>query len=101
MDNLQDLVQSVPLDLVAQLIAGAVGGTAAGATLKGFSLGPFWNAIAGLIGGGAGAQALFYLGMMPPGGTDAEALGTQAASGGIGGALLLVILGLIKSMVRR
>jgi len=96
-----DDLHPATMALIAQLVAGAVGGTAAGATLKNFSLGPLWNAVAGIIGGGAGVQALLYLDMLPPGGTEMETLGTQAATGGIGGALLLVIVGLIKSIAHR
>jgi hypothetical protein len=88
--------------LVIQLISGAVGGNIAAAALKQYDLGTLGNSIAGVIGGGVGAQIIGAL----AGGADAEVTGAggldigaivgQAASGGVGGAILLVIVGLIK-----
>ena len=49
-------MDSFLLNLVIQLVAGAVGGNAAGAILKQFNLGPLGNSIAGIIGGGLGGQ---------------------------------------------
>ena len=51
-------MDSFLLNLVIQLVAGAVGGNAAGAILKQFNLGPLGNSIAGIIGGGLGGQLL-------------------------------------------
>ena len=51
-------MNSFLLNLVMQLVAGAVGGNAAGAMLKQFNLGPVGNSIAGIIGGGLGGQIL-------------------------------------------
>ena len=88
--------------LVIQLISGAVGGNIAAAALKQYDLGTLGNSIAGVIGGGVGAQIIGAL----AGGADAELTGAagldigaivgQVASGGVGGAILLVIVGLIK-----
>ena len=44
--------------LIIQLIAGGVGGNIAGAALKQYDLGTIGNTIAGVIGGGVGAQLL-------------------------------------------
>ena len=44
--------------LIIQLISGAVGGNIAGAALKQYNLGTIGNSIAGLIGGGVGAQII-------------------------------------------
>ena len=44
--------------LIIQLIAGALGGNAAGAASKDLSLGPLGNSIAGALGGGVGGQIL-------------------------------------------
>ena len=46
------------LPLIIQLIAGAVGGNAAGAAAKNMSLGPLGNTIAGAVGGGVLGQLL-------------------------------------------
>ena len=88
--------------LIIQLISGAVGGNIAGAALKQYNLGTLGNSIAGLIGGGVGAQ---IIGALLGGGTGAEAAASsldigsiisQIVSGGVGGGILMVIVGLIK-----
>jgi len=68
-----------------------------------YSLGTVGNSIAGLIGGGVGAQ---IIGALAGGGTGADIAGAggldigsiigQIASGGVGGGVLMVIIGLIK-----
>ena len=60
------------VNLIIQLIAGVVGGNAAGAALKDYNLGNLGNTIAGAIGG---------------------------VGGGAGGAILTIIAGLVKSMM--
>jgi hypothetical protein len=46
------------IGLIIQLISGAVGGNIAGSAMKQYSLGTVGNSIAGLIGGGVGAQII-------------------------------------------
>ena len=88
--------------LIIQLISGAVGGNIAGSAMKQYNLGTLGNSIAGVIGGGVGAQ---IIGALVGGGTGAEAaaggldIGSiigQIVSGGAGGGILMVIVGLIK-----
>jgi uncharacterized membrane protein YeaQ/YmgE (transglycosylase-associated protein family) len=92
------------IGLIIQLISGAVGGNIAGAAMKQSNLGTIGNSIAGLIGGGVGAQ---IIGALVGGGTGADLAGAgggldigsiidQVASGGVGGCILMVIVGLIK-----
>ncbi len=50
------------MELIIQLIAGAIGGNAAGALLKRQSLGTLGNSVAGVLGGGLGGQILGMLG---------------------------------------
>jgi hypothetical protein len=92
--------------LIIQLIAGAVGGNAAGAALKQYDLGILGNTVAGIVGGGVGAQIIGALvggGTEPitagAGGLDIGSLISQIASGGVGGGILMVIVGLIKQMM--
>jgi hypothetical protein len=92
------------VDLIIQLIAGVVGGNAAGAALKDYNLGGLGNTIAGAIGGVGGGQILQAL--IPAiaaaaggGGLDIGALIGQIVGGGAGGAILTVIAGLVKSMM--
>jgi len=89
--------------LIIQLISGAVGGNIAGSALKQYDLGTVGNTIAGIVGGGVGAQiigALFGGGgesaAAGAGGLDIGSIIGQIASGGVGGGVLMVIIGLIK-----
>ena len=90
--------------LIIQLIAGGVGGNIAGSALKQYDLGTIGNTIAGVIGGGVGAQ---IIGQFLGGGAEAAGAGgfdigsiiSQIASGGVGGGILMVIVGLIKQAV--
>ena len=91
------------IGLIIQLISGAVGGNIAGSAMKQYSLGTVGNSIAGLIGGGVGAQIIGALVGDGTGtdlaGGDGLDIGTivgQIASGGVGGGVLMVIVGLIK-----
>lgn len=88
--------------LIIQLVSGAVGGNIAGTALKQYDLGTLGNSIAGLIGGGVGAQIIGSLiggggGVdVGAGGLDIGSIIGQIASGGVGGGVLMVIVGLIK-----
>ncbi len=101
MFDFQGLAQGLPVVLLAQLIGGALGGALAGRGFRYFSLGPFWNLLLGLAGGGAAAQGLLALGMVAPGSTPEEAVARGGLAGLIGGALVIVIFGLVRSMGRR
>src|SRR5262245_34127863 len=88
------------VNLIIQLLSGAVGGNIAGGLLKQWSLGPAGNSIAGIIGGGLGGQ---LLGLLLGGGAGAAAgsvdLGsivTQIIGGGIGGGVLMAIIGIVR-----
>ena len=94
-------MNSFLLNLVIQLVAGAVGGNAVGAMLRQFNLGPLGNSIAGIIGGGLGGQLLNMI--MTGGGTpsagatlDIGSILTQIVGGGVGGGVLMMIVGLIR-----
>lgn len=82
--------------LIISLVSGAVGGNVAGAVLKRFNLGLLGNSLAGIVGGGLGGQ---LLGMVGAGGLDGI-LGS-VASGGVGGAVVLAVVGAIKSMMAK
>jgi uncharacterized membrane protein YeaQ/YmgE (transglycosylase-associated protein family) len=79
------------MDLTAvlvQLIAGAVGGNAAGLANKARSLGPLMNTILGALGGVGGGQ---LAGEGLDGGT-----GAQVGMSAVVGALLPLIAGMLK-----
>jgi hypothetical protein len=91
------------IGLIIQLIAGGVGGNIAGSALKQYDLGTIGNTIAGVIGGGVGAQIIGALlgggagaAAGEAGGLDIGSIIGQIASGGVGGSILMVIVGLIK-----
>ena len=74
------------MNLIIQLIAGALGGNAAGAVLKNLNLGTLGNSIAGILGGGLGGQILGMLGgagatAAAAGGTDMGSIIASLASG--------------------
>ncbi len=70
--------------------------------MKDKSLGPLLNSVVGVVGGGAGAGILKMLGMaVNEGGLDVQAVISSVASGGIGGAVLLVVIALIKGMMKK
>ncbi len=88
-------------ELIISLISGAVGGNAAGAALKKTSLGPLLNSVVGAIGGAGGGQLIAMLGGMGAEGMDVSAIISQVAGGGVGGAILTAIVGMIrKSMAK-
>jgi len=98
------------VELIISLIAGALGGNAAGGLLKNLSLGTAGNSIAGILGGGLGSQILGMMTSGPvadaaagaaAGGLDIGSIVGQLASGGIGGGVLMAIVGLIKNMMAK
>jgi hypothetical protein len=88
------------INLIIQLIAGAVGGNAAGAASKDISLGALGNTIVGAVGGVGGGQLLSALIPMMAGAgnnVDIGALASQAVGGGVTGAIVAGVVGLIKN----
>ena len=88
------------INLIIQPIAGAVGGNAAGATMKNLDLGALGNTIAGAVGGAGGGTLLTAL--LPilqgvAGSVDIGQLVGQAVGGGVSGVILTAIVGLIKN----
>ena len=97
------------ISLLIQLIVGAIGGNAAGKAMPDKSLGTLGNTIAGAIGGFGGG---WLLDMMLGGGamaTDAAAASgmdigaiiQDVAGGGIGGAVLTIVVALIKGAMNK
>jgi hypothetical protein len=99
------------IGFIIQIVAGAIGGNAAGAGVKKYSLGAAGNSIAGAVGGLILGQVLAALGIGEPGtltaegaapaagGMDVGALVAQVVGGGAGGAILTLIGGAIKNMM--
>jgi hypothetical protein len=98
------------IGFIIQLVAGAIGGNAAGAGVKKYSLGTAGNSILGAVGGLILGQILSAMGIGEPGmaaaegapaagGMDVGALISQLVGGGVGGAVLTLIVGAIKDMM--
>jgi uncharacterized membrane protein YeaQ/YmgE (transglycosylase-associated protein family) len=82
--------------LLVQVVSGAVGGSAAGAAVKQYSLGTLGNAIAGAVGGGIVGQLVgTFAGQMVEGWVG------NIASGAIGGVILTLLVGVIKTMTQK
>jgi len=79
--------------LIIQLVTGAVGGNVIGALVKKFSLGFLGNTVAGVVGGGLGGSLL--------GGALGGGMVGQVGSAAAGGGILMVIVGLVKSMMAK
>lgn len=93
------------VSLVVQLASGAVGGNLAGSLLKNLSLGGFGNSLAGMVGGALGGQilerAINYTPVAGASSLDVGAIISQIAGGGVGGAVLMVVVGLLRSAFAR
>jgi hypothetical protein len=91
------------VNLIIQIVAGALAGNGIGAAMKDVNLGTLGNTIAGGVGGVAGGTILQSL--IPAlagaagGGLDVSSLIGQVAGGGASGAIVTVVVGLIKNMM--
>lgn len=86
--------------LAIQIISGAVGGNAVGSTINKYNLGPVLNTIAGAIGGALGGQltaALGGMGVDTAGTLDMASIFGSLLGGGVGGILMTLLAGFIKS----
>jgi hypothetical protein len=92
------------VNLIIQLISGAIGGNVAGSALKDYSLGTLGNSIAGIVGGGIGGQILAALvpALAQTASTmDWGSIVGQVAGGGVGGAILMIVVGVLKNMMAK
>jgi hypothetical protein len=93
------------IPLIVQLIGGAVGGNAVGGLLKNAKLKATLCTILGVVGGVCGGQIAQYSGLLQSilgdqAGTGGMVLGNAGASA-IGGAVLTLIVGLIKQAMSK
>ena len=81
--------------LLLQLIAGALGGYAAGNASKEMNLGTIGNSVAGALGGGVGGQILFaILGL-----SGTVQIVSALITGGVCGGLATLLTGFLKSKI--
>jgi hypothetical protein len=90
------------INLIIQLISGAVGGTGVAKATKTLDLGPVANAIVGALGGAGGGSILSSLipaiaGTAANGGFDIAVVAGQLVGGGVSGAIVTAIVGLIRN----
>jgi hypothetical protein len=88
------------INLIIQVISGAIGGHVVAGAAKTIDLGPLGNTIAGAVGGGVGGQILGMLIPLLANGATAPDIGSiigQVAGGGVAGAILTAIVGAIKN----
>src|SRR5262249_59734761 len=87
--------------LIIQLIAGALGGNAAGSVAKDVNLGPLGNSLAGAIGGGLGGQILSAIlglgGTAAASGMDMGSIVSAFLTGGVSGGATALIVGFLKA----
>lgn len=96
------------MDILLNLLGGAVGGNVAGALFKNISLGTALNSVLGILGGGIGGQILSALGVLGGGDQAAGATGmdiggivTNILSSGVGGGILMALVGFIKGQMKK
>lgn len=98
------------LNLLIALISGAVGGNITGAAAPDKSLGTLGNSLSGILGGGLGSYLLQATGLLThaattaataadAGGIDLASILGSIGGGGVGGAVLTLIVGLIKNAI--
>ncbi len=87
------------VNLIIQIIAGAIGGNAIASGVKNASLGTAGNSVAGAIGGLGGGWILSALvpAISGASGVDIGSVIGQIVGGGVGGAILTVVVGLIRN----
>ena len=76
------------INLIINLLGGAVGGNIVGGLLKKLSLGTLWNSIIGILGGGLGGRLM-----------DSGNIFGNILSSGVGGGVLLAIIGYVKNQM--
>lgn len=89
------------INLIVQLISGAVGGNAAGKINPSFDLGVLVNTVVGAIGGVGGGWLISTLApalaAAEGAGIDVAGLAAQAVGGGAAGLVLTAVIGAIKN----
>jgi len=87
--------------LILQLVGGAIGGNGIAGAVKNTNLGATGNTIAGAIGGLAGGATLSSLIPALAGGSmDLGAMAGQLVGGGVSGAIVTAIVGMIMNSMK-
>jgi len=92
------------MELIISLASGALGGNVAGKLMPKFSLGTLGNSLLGIFGGGLGGTILSTLtgGAFDAGSAlSATGIVSSLLSGGVGGGVLMIIVGLVKGALNK
>lgn len=93
------------LVLIVQLLGGVAGGHVAASLMKGLSLGTLGNWLAGAIGGLLGGNILssaLNLGRLAEiNGLDLGTIVSHLAGSGVGGGLMMVLVGMLRTVFAR
>ncbi len=96
------------INLLISLVSGAAGGNIAGAAMPEKSLGTLGNSLSGILGGGIGGYLLQALGVLASSaqatggsGLDIGSILANVGSSGVGGAILMAVIGLIKNAAEK
>ena len=90
------------MQLVSGAIGGNLGGSLAGSIKSSYNMGHVGNSIAGVVGGGLiYAFVSFFPANLPPimNGVNFTSITLNALGGGMGGLVIAVVVGLIKSRI--
>lgn len=95
----------VVINLIIQIVAGALAGNGTAAALKNADMGTAGNSIVGAIGGIGGGWLLPVLtglgAAAAGGGMDIGTIVGQVVGGGVGGAILTAIVGMIRNSMQK
>jgi hypothetical protein len=93
---------ALAVQLVSGAIGGNLGGSLAGSIKSSYNMGPVGNSIAGVVGGGLiYAFVSFFPANLPPilNSVNFTSISLNALGGGMGGMVIAVVVGLIKSRI--
>ena len=90
-----------PLPLIVQLVSGVACGNIAGSGLHKLSLGGIGNSLIGFAGGVVGGQAIRSLCGYGLEYSDMQIFLSSVTSGALGGAIMVVLVGLIGANLHR
>lgn len=85
------------VNIIIQLVTGALGGLGAGKVMPKLSLGKIGDIISGIVGGVGGSQLLGLLGVGATG--DLGGIITSILGGGVGGGALMAIVSAVKKLI--
>jgi len=90
-----------PLPLILQLVSGVACGNIAGSGLQRLSLGAIGNSLVGFVGAVVGGQTILRLCGYGLEYSDMQIFLSCVASGALGGAIMVVVVGLIGASLHR